>query len=109
MTVTPENLSRARTSWCLYDWANSAFAASVMVTLFPPYFRSLALGAGFLDADTDLVMTGLIDSLGVMMVVEWLERRLAIVVDPNDVVIEHFASVTAIVEYLRSRDDCRVE
>ena len=69
----------------------------------------VALGAGFLDADTDLVMTGLIDSLGVMMVVEWLERRLAIVVDPNDVVIEHFASVTAIVDYLRSRDDCRVE
>lgn len=69
----------------------------------------VALGAGFLDADTDLVMTGLIDSLGVMMVVEWLERRLSIVVDPNDVVIEHFASVTAIVDYLRSRDDCQVE
>lgn len=69
----------------------------------------VALGAGSLGADTDLVMTGLIDSLGVMMVVEWLEHRLAIVVDPNDVVIEHFAPVTAIVDYLRSRDDCRVE
>jgi acyl carrier protein len=69
----------------------------------------VALGAGDLDADTDLVMTGLIDSLGVIMVVEWLERRLAIVVDPNDVVIEHFASVTAIIDYLRGRDDCQVE
>jgi UMF1 family MFS transporter len=47
MTVTPENLSRARTSWCLYDWANSAFAASVMVTLFPPFFRNLAQHAGY--------------------------------------------------------------
>lgn len=69
----------------------------------------VAVGGGALDAGTDLVMTGLIDSLGVMMVVDWIERRLDIVIDPNDVVIEHFASVDAIVDYLRGRDDCRVE
>ncbi len=69
----------------------------------------VALGGGPLDAATDLVMTGLIDSLGVMMVVDWLEQRLDIVIDPNDVVIEHFESVDAIVSYLRGRDDCRFE
>ena len=69
----------------------------------------VALGAGGLDASTDLVMTGLIDSLGVMMVVDWLEQRLGITIDPNDVVIEHFESVDAIVGYLRGRDDCRFE
>jgi len=67
----------------------------------------VAQGGGPLDAGTDLVMTGLVDSLGVMMVVEWLEQRLDIVIDPNDVVIEHFESVDAIVSYLRGRDDCR--
>lgn len=70
---------------------------------------SVAVGGGPLDASTDLVMTGLIDSLGVMMVVDWLEQRLGIAIDPNDVVIEHFESVDAIVGYLRGRDDCRFE
>ncbi len=69
----------------------------------------VAVAGGPLDAATDLVMTGLIDSLGVMMVVDWLEQRLGIVIDPNDVVIEHFESVDAIVGYLRGRDDCRFE
>lgn len=69
----------------------------------------VAPGGGIVEAETDLVMSGLIDSLGVMRVVEWLEHRLDIVIDPNDVVIEHFASVESIVEYLRGRPDCRVE
>jgi UMF1 family MFS transporter len=38
---------RARRAWCLYDWANSAFATTVMAALFPPFFRSLAQAAGF--------------------------------------------------------------
>lgn len=58
-----------------------------------------------IGADTDLVMSGLVDSLGVVMIVEWLERRVGITIDPGDVVIEHFASVGAIVEYLHGRDD----
>lgn len=33
-------------AWCLYDWANSAFATTVMVALFPPFFRALATSAG---------------------------------------------------------------
>lgn len=36
-------------AWCLYDWANSAFATTVMAALFPPFYRSLCLRAG-LDA-----------------------------------------------------------
>lgn len=55
--------------------------------------------------DTDLVMSGLVDSLGVVMIVEWLEQRLHVTIDPADVVIEHFASVDAIIEYLHFRDD----
>ncbi len=33
-------------AWCLYDWANSAFATTVMAALYPPFFRSLATAAG---------------------------------------------------------------
>lgn len=40
------DLTAARRAWCLYDWANSAFATTVMAALFPPFFRQLALAAG---------------------------------------------------------------
>ena len=37
---------RAVRAWCLYDWANSAFATTVMAALYPPFFRTLAVAAG---------------------------------------------------------------
>lgn len=39
--------ARAQQAWCFYDWANSAFATTVMAALFPPFFRTLAVNAGF--------------------------------------------------------------
>jgi len=33
-------------AWYLYDWANSAFATTVMAGMFPPFFRQLVLTAG---------------------------------------------------------------
>jgi UMF1 family MFS transporter len=29
-------------AWCMYDWANSAFATTVMAALLPPYFSNVA-------------------------------------------------------------------
>jgi MFS transporter, UMF1 family len=38
-----ERLHRLRiTSWSMYDWANSAFATTVMAALLPPYFSTVA-------------------------------------------------------------------
>jgi len=45
------DMRRARRAWCLYDWANSAFATSVMAVLFPPFFRELAMAAGLASHD----------------------------------------------------------
>lgn len=33
---------RAQNAWCLYDWANSAFATSVVSAILPVYFASVA-------------------------------------------------------------------
>jgi acyl carrier protein len=62
-----------------------------------------------LEPETDLVMTGFVDSLGVVLIVEWIESGLGIEIDPGDVVIEHFESVAAMVSYLRGRGDCTVD
>lgn len=38
--------SRARTAWCLYDWANSAFATVVLSAVLPVYFAAIAPDGG---------------------------------------------------------------
>jgi UMF1 family MFS transporter len=38
-------------SWCMYDWANSAFATTIMAAMFPPFYRSMAIEAGLSQAN----------------------------------------------------------
>jgi len=44
--VTTAETRRRIHAWCLYDWANSAFACTVMAAMYPPFFRGLATAAG---------------------------------------------------------------
>ena len=53
--------------------------------------------------DTDLLMTGLVDSLGVVQIVSWMEQELGIVVEPTDVVLEHFQTVDAMADFVEGR------
>jgi acyl carrier protein len=53
--------------------------------------------------DDDLLASGLLDSLGVMSLVHFLEQDLAIEVPAEDVTIEHFVSLRAIDAYLSRR------
>jgi MFS-type transporter involved in bile tolerance (Atg22 family) len=38
-------------SWCMYDWANSAFATTIMAAMFPPFYRSLATTASLSEGN----------------------------------------------------------
>lgn len=53
------------------------------------------------ESTTDLVMTGQVDSLGVMEIVDWIEDRLGVDVDPADIVRENFESVDRMVDFAR--------
>ena len=45
--LNPDRLyKKTINAWCMYDWANSAFATTIMAAVFPPFFRSLVQGAG---------------------------------------------------------------
>ncbi len=37
-------------AWCLYDWANSAFATTIMAAVLPPFFRTLAVNSGLAES-----------------------------------------------------------
>lgn len=60
--------------------------------------------AGELGPDTDLLLTGLVDSLGVVRIVNWMEDELAVEVDPVDVTLENFQTVAAMAAYVASRE-----
>lgn len=65
--------------------------------------REVALEEDPIDPDTDLLLSGLVDSMGVIMVVNWMSDELGIVIDAVDVVLENFQSVEDMVSYAQRR------
>ena len=55
-----------------------------------------------LAADDDLLGSGLVDSLGVMRLIRFIEERYDVSIPPADVTIEHFMTLGTIVAYLES-------
>jgi UMF1 family MFS transporter len=54
-------------AWCLYDWANSAFACTVMAALYPPFFRIIAENDGLAPAAAT-ARWGLVTGLALLLV-----------------------------------------
>ena len=54
-----------------------------------------------LEADDDLLEDGLVDSLGVMRLITFIEVEFGYAVPPEDVTVDSFMSVSAIVNYLQ--------
>lgn len=48
-----------------------------------------------IDGRTELLISGLIDSLAVVNLVAWIEDRVGQAINPSDVVIENFETVDA--------------
>lgn len=53
--------------------------------------------------DTDLLLSGLVDSLGVVLISDWIQEQLAIDIDPVDIVLENFQTIDAMVAYVELR------
>ena len=53
-------------SWTLYDWANSAFATTVMAGFFPIFFEKYWSNPDFVDKSTFYL--GLSNSVGSLVV-----------------------------------------
>lgn len=53
-----------------------------------------------LSESSELLMSGIVDSLGVMNLVTWIEDHLQVEIDPGDVVIENFETPAAIMAFV---------
>lgn len=51
----------------------------------------------------NLVENGVIDSLGIMTLIEYVEKQFGARIKPEDVVVENFESVAAIARLVRER------
>ncbi|MCG2590807.1 acyl carrier protein [Rhodohalobacter sulfatireducens] len=58
-----------------------------------------------LSEDDDLLGSGIIDSMGIMKLVAFIEKEADIKVSPGEMVIENFKNLNAIEEYLKSKQD----
>jgi MFS transporter, UMF1 family len=56
---------RAITAWTMYDWANSAFATTIMAAVLPVYYASVA--AGHLPGNTATVYWGYTTSISLLV------------------------------------------
>lgn len=57
-----------------------------------------------LSPEDDLLGSGLLDSMGVMRLVGFVEETFNITIPPEDIVIENFMDVKAITNYVESQD-----
>jgi len=64
----------------------------------------IVLSSDPIDVDTDLLLTGAVDSLGVIRITQWIEDELGILVEPGDVTLENFQTVSRMASYVSGRD-----
>lgn len=55
-----------------------------------------------LEFDTNLLVSGLVDSLGMVRLIAHLEEKLCVKIPPEDVTIENFISIDVMADYLKT-------
>lgn len=56
-----------------------------------------------ITSDDDLLGSGLVDSLGMMKLIRFIEKEFELKIPAEDMVIENFMTVSCITTYLKSR------
>jgi len=56
-----------------------------------------------LSSETDLLSSGLLDSISIMKLISFIETQYGYTVPAQDMTIEHFMTVEAISDYLASK------
>lgn len=67
------------------------------------YISQMTTGDEAITEDQQLLTTGLIDSMGIMRLMAYLEEEFSTTIPPADMTIENFKDVNAIVHYLESQ------
>ena len=78
------------------------------IILFLEENKPAGVAVARIDRNTDLIGSGVVDSFGIVGVIEFLEDHFGIVVDDADIDPENFRTVDAIAAYVATaRGDTR--
>ncbi|WP_340106995.1 acyl carrier protein [Rhodohalobacter sp. 8-1] len=55
--------------------------------------------------DDDLLGSGIVDSMGIMKLVAFIEDEADVKIPPGEIVIENFINLNAIEQYLKTKQD----
>lgn len=69
----------------------------------------LAVGASGLDGDASLTRSGIVDSVGVLELIQFLETNFGIRIPDEEVVLENLDTVDRIVRYVEAKLGSRKE
>ena len=68
------------------------------------YIESELLNGQYsVSEDQDLLVSGLVDSIGIVRLVAFIEKELNIAIPPKDLTLENFGSVALIARYVDSQ------
>ena len=56
-----------------------------------------------IDTNTQLIESGILDSLSILRLVSFIQERFGVMVSPEDVVSENFETVKSIVAFIRAK------
>jgi acyl carrier protein len=57
-----------------------------------------------LDPETDLLNDGIVDSMGILQVVNFMEEKFGVQVSDDEIVPENFRSLRALVEFIAQKN-----
>lgn len=70
------------------------------MALLKTYIEDTLLNHQGITADEDLLMSGLVDSLGVMSLIAFIEKTFSFKIPSEDVVYENFMTLETITTYI---------
>ncbi|MBL4812925.1 MAG: acyl carrier protein [Rhodobacteraceae bacterium] len=76
---------------------------NITATQLQTFVQTNLLAGQSVATDENMLLSGLVDSLGVMTLVSHLETEAGIHIPPEDVILENFATINAIIAYLGQR------
>ena len=66
--------------------------------------EDLLSGRKEVGLDDNLLLDGIVDSVGMMRLVSYIEERTGSKIPPQDLTIDHFGSINALAAYLEGRE-----
>ncbi len=69
----------------------------------------ISTAADPVSSTTDLLLTGAVDSLGVVRITQWLEDNYGTEVDPLDVTLENFQTIDRMVAFVAAKQADQTE